>query len=332
MKKFMGLILAMLILLSASAVSAGKYVYPGGKIETTVTFHNGSGWFVKNGSWIFGDCNTFYGENGKFYIPMNYLKTYLGFSEAYRTEDGAAVYAKFGNTSVWQVIGSPSVSVNGVWYDDAPAYVDDYGTVMVPLDVYSYPAGYSYSAETPEDYPEGKVTVSKTAPMNYSRVEVNKKMQLVTVFGKDMNGIETPVWYAVCSTGAPGEETVEGRFYLKPLTMGESYKKWYLFTNSGIWIVNCTQIMGDYCFHSILFRNLFNPKSLVPSSYYDIGKKATNGCVRLTVGDAAFVYDNCGGLPCDIGPGYYSDELAAIKEELKASLPETAEEYIKGIS
>ena len=332
MKKIISLILAAVMLLSATAVSAGKSVYPDGRIETHVTFHNGSRWFVKSGNWIFGDCNCRYDENGKFYVPMNYLKAHLGFSEAYRTTDGTAVYAKFGDVSIWQVIGSPSVAVNGVWYNDAPAYVDDYGTVMIPLDVYAYPVGFSYTAEATEDYPEGKVTVSKSVPMNYSRVEVNKKMQLVTVYGKDMTGQETPVWYAVCSTGSPGEETVEGRFYLRPLTMGQHYKKWYFFANSRIWIVNCTQIMGDYCFRSILFRNLFNPNSLIPSSYYDIGKKATNGCVRLTVGDAAFVYDNCGGLPCDIGPGYHSDKLAEIKAELLAALPETAEEYIKGIS
>lgn len=332
MKKIVALVIAVVMLLSSQSVFAGKYVYPSGKIESTVTFHNASRWFVRNGNWIFGDCNCLYNENGKFYVPLNYLKTYLGFSEAYLTQDKSAVFAKCGNVSVWQVIGSPSVEVNGVWYNDAPAYIDAYGTVMVPLDVYTYPAGFSYTAENPESYPEGTVTVSKSSPMNYTRVEVNKKMQLVTVFGKDMNGKETPVWHAVCSTGNVGEETVEGRFYLKPLTMGDYYKKWYLFTNSGIWIANCTQIMGDYCFHSILFRNLFNPNSLIHSSYYSLGQKATNGCVRLTVGDAAFVYDNCGGLPCDIGPGYYSDKLAAIKDELMAALPKTAEEYIKGIS
>ena len=332
MKKIMGLILAAVMLLYATAVFAGKYVYPDNRIETSVTFHNGSRWFVKNGNWIFGDCNCRYDENGKFYVPMNYLKTHLGFSEAYRTKDGTAVYAKFGNVSIWQVIGSPSVAVNGVWYNDAPAYVDDYGTVMISLDVYSYPAGFSYTAEAPEDYPEGKVTVKKSMPMNYSRVEVNKKMQLVTVYGKDMNGQETPVWYAVCSTGRPGQETIEGRYYLRPLTMGPSYHKWFYFPNSRIWIVNCVQIRGDFCFHSILFNNLFNPNSLVRASYYDLGTKATDGCVRLTVGDAAFVYDKCGGLPCDIGPGYQSDKLAEIKAELLAALPETAEEYIKGIS
>lgn len=332
MKKTVGILLVMIMLFSSVTTFAGKSVYPGGKIETSVKFHNNSGWLVRNGTWIFGDCNCRYDENGKFYIPMNYLKTYLGFSEAYMTNDKTAVYAKSGNVVLWQVIDSPSVEVNGVWYDDAPAYVDAYGTVMVPLDVYAYPAGFTYSTENPDDYPEGTVTVSKSVPMNYTRVEVNKKMQLVTVFGKDINGKETPVWYAVCSTGNPGEETVEGRFYLRPLTMGNYYKKWYLFSNSGIWIANCTQISGDYCFHSILFRNLFNPNSLVHSSYYSLGQKATNGCVRLTVGDAAFVYDNCGGLPCDIGQGYYSDKLAAVKNELMAALPNTAEEYIKGIS
>lgn len=332
MKKLIGLLLAIVLVFGGITVSAGKYVYPDNRIRTTVTFHHGSGWLVNNDKWIFGDCNCRYDENGKFYIPMNYLKTYLGFSEAYRTSDGNGVYAKCGDVSIWQVIGSPSVSVNGVWYDDAPCYVDDYGTVMVPLDVYSYPAGFTYTAEAPEDYPEGKVTVSKSVPMNYTRVAVNKKMQLVTVYGKDFDGNERPVWHAVCSTGSPGEETVEGRFYLKPLTMGPSFKKWFLFRNSGIWIVNCTQIMGDYCFHSILFRNLFNPGSLVHSSYYSLGQKATNGCVRLTVGDAAFVYDNCGGLPCDIGPGYYSEELEGIKKELLESLPKTADEYIKAIS
>ncbi len=330
MKRILGLCLVLVLLFASVSVNAGYFVYPEGMIENKIVFHNQSGWYIYNGQWF---CNTVcgYGENGRFYVPVNYLKELLGFEEAFLTADGKGVYAKLGDISLWQVVGANAVSVNGVWYDDAAPYIAPDGTAMVALDLYTYPVGYTFTAETPDDYKNGIVTVTSAGPVNYSRVEVNKEMQLVTVFGKNSAGAEVPVWYGVCSTGMEGQETVEGRYYLRPLSMSPSYGNWYLFASSGIWIVNCTQIWGDFCFHSVLFRNLFNPGSLVPSSFYDLGKKATNGCVRMTVEDTGFIYQNCGGLPCDIGPGYYSDYLAEIKAELMEKLAPTAEDYIKEI-
>ncbi len=333
MKKIICLILVFVCLLSAVSVNAGFSVYPDGKITNTVVFHNGSGWYIKNDKWVLdesGICE--FDENGRVYVPVSFLKKTLGFFDAYCTVDGKNVYAEYDKVKIWQVIGHESVCVNDVWYDDAAAYAKGDGSVMVPLDVYTYPAGYSITIEYPDSYPEGIVTLSKSCAMNYSRVHVNKTMQMVTVYGVGPDKREIPVWHAVCSTGMPGQETPHGRFYIKPLSMGADSGKWYLFASSGTWIVNCCQLWGDYCFHSILFSRKFTPSSLNYESYYDLGEKATNGCVRLTVGDSAFIYDNCGGLPCDIDGGFYSDELALIKQQLLDSLPETAEEYVKAIS
>lgn len=333
MRKLVCLVLILVVVFSTISVSAGRVVYPDGKINETVVFHNGSGWYVRNGKWIQNPsyvCE--FGEDGKVYVPLQYLESALGYKDAYCQPDGKTVVAIADNLNITQLIGVKKVTVNDKVFDDAAPYVAKSGAVMVALDTYSYPLGFTLSVDYPESYKDGKATIKRSVKVNHSRVEVNKAMQMVTVYGKGPGGKEYPVWYGVCSTGMPGQETVEGRFFLRPLSMGSYYGKWYLFVNSGIWIVNCTQISGDYCFHSILFTRLFNPASLNYQSYYDLGKKATNGCVRMTAGDSAYIYDNCGGLPCDIGPGYYSDELAKIKKELMDELPDTAEEYIKAIS
>ena len=72
MKKVVCLVLVLVFALSAFGVNAGYEVYPDGKITSTVTFHNGSSWYVRNDKWISDpDLTCEFKENGDVYVQNN---------------------------------------------------------------------------------------------------------------------------------------------------------------------------------------------------------------------------------------------------------------------
>ena len=54
----------------------------------------------------------------------------------------------------------------------------------------------------------------------------------------------------------------------------------------------CTQITGNYLFHSSPY-NSPNKNDLSYRLYNQLGTVCSHGCVRLTVADAKWIYDNC---------------------------------------
>lgn len=54
-----------------------------------------------------------------------------------------------------------------------------------------------------------------------------------------------------------------------------------------------TQIVGDILFHSVPYSRKYDKSSLIYSYYDKLGTSASAGCVRLTVEDAKWIYDNC---------------------------------------
>lgn len=111
-------------------------------------------------------------------------------------------------------------------------------------------------------------------------IQVNKGTNVVTIY--DGNG--KPYKAFVCSTGYA---TPTGTFPLK-----EKYR-WHEL-DGPCWGQYCTRITTTgILFHSVFYNTINDPSNLSVNAYNKLGTTASHGCVRLTVADAKWIYDNC---------------------------------------
>ncbi|MBR4442799.1 MAG: murein L,D-transpeptidase [Clostridia bacterium] len=89
-----------------------------------------------------------------------------------------------------------------------------------------------------------------------------------------------------CSTGLDKTPTPKGTFSGSPVA------RWGYFPKFNVWAQYLYRINGHILFHSVLY-NSQNENSLIQGSVYKLGSKASHGCVRLSVEDAKWVYQNC---------------------------------------
>ena len=125
-------------------------------------------------------------------------------------------------------------------------------------------------------------------PVPYA-ITVDVANQVTTVYGLDENGEHTViVRQMLCSTGTksnpsdPGDWVLTGR-----------KAKWCYFPKWGGHARYWTRINSSIAFHSVIY-NAVDTKALAKSSYKNLGKRVSHGCIRLTVDDAKWIYDNCG--------------------------------------
>lgn len=141
-------------------------------------------------------------------------------------------------------------------------------------------------------------------------IRVNRKMNCITIYTKDAKGEYTvPIRAMICSTGAA---TPLGVFGSK-----EKYLMKGLINN--VYGQYSTWITGNILFHSVPSARP-TKNSISVRNYNQLGTRASAGCIRLTVADAKWIYDNCAiGTLIEI---YDGDEAGPLGKPEAIKLPE----------
>lgn len=134
-------------------------------------------------------------------------------------------------------------------------------------------------------------TVTEEKPKNTSgtryRLEVNCEQNVVNVYEKDENGeYKNCVKVMLCSVGSATPKS--GTYSLK------KYGGWeWKGLQGDVFGQYATQITGNILFHSVPYTKRGDNSSLEYWEYDKLGTPASLGCIRLTVKNAKWIYDNC---------------------------------------
>ena len=129
--------------------------------------------------------------------------------------------------------------------------------------------------------------------------EVIRNQNTVIVYGLDENNEYTKVVRVMpCSVGRSGQDTPTGTF-----TTSDKYRWGGLY--GGVWGQYATRIVSDILFHSVPYFSQ-NPGDLEWEEYNKLGSPASLGCVRMTVRDVKWLFDNC---PSGMTVKIYDGEL-----------------------
>lgn len=111
------------------------------------------------------------------------------------------------------------------------------------------------------------------------KIKVSITSQTVTVLDAKNRIVEN----FICSTGEAGSDTPTGTFTVKE--KGESFFSQTYQEGAYYW----TQFDGDFLFHSVPFDKSKNIEAVEAAK---LGTKASHGCVRLSIDNAKWIYDN----------------------------------------
>ena len=147
---------------------------------------------------------------------------------------------------------------------------------------------------------EPETTLAETLPSEELPylIMVNVALNCVTVYAKDETGQFTiPVRAMACSTAREGYITPTGTYNTSDMfrwaVMADGTRAQYVY-----------RFKGSYLFHSVPYMET-SKDSLEPGEYNKLGSPASMGCVRLTIADAKWIYENC---PVNTKVILYEDE------------------------
>lgn len=117
-------------------------------------------------------------------------------------------------------------------------------------------------------------------------IKVNKIKNVVTIYAIGEDGYYSkPIKAMVCSVGESGN-TPSGIFNL-----GD--REEWLLLEGDVFGQYATRITGSFLFHSVPYFTQ-NKGDLEVEEYNKLGQSVSAGCVRMSVIDAKWIYDNCG--------------------------------------
>lgn len=141
-------------------------------------------------------------------------------------------------------------------------------------------------------------------------ITVDVTNQVTTVYGRDENGnYNVVVREMLCSTGTKKNPSDVGDWVLNG-----RHAKWCYFPKWGSHARYWTRINSSIAFHSVIYNSV-NTMDLSISSYKALGNRASHGCIRLSVADSKWIYDNIGE-----GTVVTITEDLPVQQELKESL------------
>lgn len=164
-------------------------------------------------------------------------------------------------------------------------------------------------------------------PAGTYKLVVNIYYQFITAYKKDADGhYSIPVRYMICSSGSPKKPTPTGKFKL-----GKERHRFSKFVTYNVYGQYWTQITRNIYFHSLLYTEK-DASTYTNSSYQNLGKRVSHGCVRMLVPDARWIYYNAApGTVVEIIRGKKDEKLAEIKKKLtRAKLPSKRPDLKKG--
>lgn len=179
---------------------------------------------------------------------------------------------------------------------------------MAWLDEYAPASVASFKEQVGDNGDYGEVTA--WPPPDTYKLIVDYHNQCVYALSKDEYG-EFKVLERVmmCTTGGNGHWTPEGTY-----SMGNSRVRFGFFVDYDCYAQYWSQMMGGFYFHSILY-SARDADHLSKSSYNNLGKPVSHGCIRLLVPDARWIYENCApGTQCIVTTDY------PVNEKLKNAL------------
>lgn len=110
-------------------------------------------------------------------------------------------------------------------------------------------------------------------------IQVSIAKQNVTVYDANNRVVES----FICSTGLPGSDTPKGTYKIQQ--RGYSFFSNTYQEGAYYW----TQFSGDFLFHSVPFDK---NKDFIAAEAAKLGTEASHGCVRLSLENAKWIYDN----------------------------------------
>jgi lipoprotein-anchoring transpeptidase ErfK/SrfK len=113
------------------------------------------------------------------------------------------------------------------------------------------------------------------------KIKVSNAKQTVTVLDSNNQVVKS----FICSTGLDGADTETPLGTYTVAERGESFFSQTYQQGAYYW----TQFYGDYLFHSVPFDK---NRVIETAEAAKLGTKASHGCVRLTIENAKWIYDN----------------------------------------